>query len=156
MCPSSSSGKLKAFDKFIDQVVHPLFITPSSSNTAHSSHSTSPDTHDPTPSPHEASTDDKSDSESSVEYEVKLIKKRRVQHGQVQYLAKWKGYNNRFDAWRSVDELNCDDLISDYESTHGVALIGVAPTKVNNLAITQAKMLFVENDKYATERSVTS
>jgi len=151
MCPSSSSGKLEAFDKFIDQVVHPLFITPTSSDTAHSSHDTSLDTHDPTPSPHEASADDESDSESSDEYEVELIKKRRVQHGQVQYLVKWKGYNNRFNVWRSVDELTCDDLISEYESTHGVALNAIAPIEVNNLAITQANMLFGENDKYAIE-----
>ena len=49
-------------------------------------------------------------------HEVERIKKRRVRFGQVQYLVKWVGFNNRFNCWKSIDDLQCEQLVRDFES----------------------------------------
>lgn len=50
------------------------------------------------------------------QHEVERIKKRRVKFGQVQYLVKWVGFNNRFNCWKSIDDLQCEQLVKDFES----------------------------------------
>ena len=80
-------------------------------------------------------------------WEVEKLTKRRVRLGQVQYLVKWKGYNNRHNVWRSIDELDCDELITEFESSHAEVAIGVVTeTQIANMAESQAVELFGEND----------
>jgi hypothetical protein len=67
-------------------------------------------------------------SDSEPEYEVELIKKRRVKKGVTEYLVKWKGYNNRHNTWQAGGTLeNSKELIADFEQAHtALALISDA------------------------------
>ena len=47
---------------------------------------------------------------------MEIIKKKKVVDGQVRYLVKWVGWNNRFNQWKSIDELHCDELIVQFET----------------------------------------
>ena len=40
----------------------------------------------------------------------------RVELGVRQYKVKWKGFTNRHNSWRDVEDLDCDDLILEYNS----------------------------------------
>ena len=53
------------------------------------------------------------------------ITMKNVVLGQVRYLVKWKGYNNRHNVWRGIDELACTDLITEYENSHASITIEV-------------------------------
>ena len=62
-------------------------------------------------------------SESSVSGEadedglaVRTIKKKQVVDGQVRYLVKWVGWNNRFNLWKSIGELHCGELVVQFEA----------------------------------------
>ncbi|XP_023348277.1 chromobox protein homolog 1 [Eurytemora carolleeae] len=54
---------------------------------------------------------------SEEEYEVEVIVDKRVRKGKVEYLVKWKGWENPDDnTWEPVANLDCPELISAYES----------------------------------------
>ena len=61
------------------------------------------------------------------EYTVEVIKKSRVKHGVVQYLVKWAGYNNKHNTWIDLDDMECDDLIAEFEAASALS----AHAKVN-------------------------
>ena len=55
------------------------------------------------------------------EYIVEVIKKSRVRHGVVQYLVKWAGYINKHNTWIDLDDMECDDLIAEFEAVFSVS-----------------------------------
>ena len=61
------------------------------------------------------------------EYIVEVIKKSRVKHCVVQYLVKWAGYNNKHNTWIDLDDMECDDLIAEFEAASALS----AHAKVN-------------------------
>jgi chromobox protein 1 len=47
---------------------------------------------------------------------VKTILNKRIQHGKVEYLLKWKGFDDSENSWEPVENLDCEDLIKNYEN----------------------------------------
>ena len=54
-------------------------------------------------------------------YIVEKIKKTRVKHGVVQHLVKWAGYINKHNTWLDIDEVECDDLIAEFEAASALS-----------------------------------
>ena len=53
------------------------------------------------------------------EYEVETIVSKRIRKGKVEYLVKWKGWDNPDDnTWEPIANLECKELIEEYEAAH--------------------------------------
>jgi chromobox protein 1 len=50
------------------------------------------------------------------EFEVEEIVAKRVTKGVVQYCVKWIGYDEQANSWLSLEDLNCIDLVSEFEN----------------------------------------
>lgn len=68
---------------------------------------------------------DTSDHEEEVEekgeedeggYEVERIVDKRKYKGKVEYLIKWKGYSNEENTWEPIANLQCQELINEYNA----------------------------------------
>ena len=57
-------------------------------------------------------TEDSSEEEYAVE---KILGKRKNKKNQVEYLIKWQGYDSSENSWESVKNLNCPDLVKEFE-----------------------------------------
>ena len=58
----------------------------------------------------------KSESKSENIYEVELILNHRIVAGNHEYLIKWKKFDNSYNTWEPVNNLNCPALIQEYWS----------------------------------------
>ena len=50
------------------------------------------------------------------EYIVEKILKKRTRYGKVEYFLKWKGYSDSVNSWEPNENLNCEELIKQFES----------------------------------------
>ena len=53
------------------------------------------------------------------EYEVEKIVDKRMKKGKPEYYVKWKNWPDEDNTWEPVDNLECEDLIAEFEKNQG-------------------------------------
>ncbi|CAF0857369.1 unnamed protein product [Rotaria sordida] len=64
--------------------------------------------------PHESSSSS-DESESENEFQVEAIVDKRTKGKKIQYLLKWKGYTDDDNTWEDKNNLNCPELVKEFE-----------------------------------------
>jgi hypothetical protein len=68
-----------------------------------------------------------------LEYFVESIQEKRIRFGKIEYLLKWKGFSDTENSWEPVENLDCPDLIENFE-------LNLVETNTTNLVETKRKL----------------
>lgn len=60
-------------------------------------------------------TQEETSTEVAENFEVEKIIKKREKNGNVSYLLKWVGFNKSYNSWEPAENLDCEELINDFE-----------------------------------------
>ncbi|XP_031637264.1 histone-lysine N-methyltransferase SUV39H1-A-like [Contarinia nasturtii] len=91
-----------------------------------------------------------------MEYEVEKILKQEIRNEKTYYYLKWVGYNNRYNTWEPEENLNCDELLADFNKSRAVTVLGVGKKGGQVLYLMQ---FHDENEpilKYSAQASIWS
>ena len=84
---------------------------------------------------------------------VEVIKKSRVRKGAVQYLVKWAGYSNKHNQWLDLDDMDCDELIAEFDAASALsATVKIEPSdtlQTDAEVSLQSSRVFGPNDEFA-------
>jgi hypothetical protein len=58
--------------------------------------------------------DGEGEESSDTEYEVEAIVGHRMRYGRIEYLIKWKGWDDSYNEWHVEKDLSCSDLLVQY------------------------------------------
>uniref|UniRef100_A0A1A9VGB9 Chromo domain-containing protein n=1 Tax=Glossina austeni TaxID=7395 RepID=A0A1A9VGB9_GLOAU len=91
--------------------------------------------------------------ENSQEYSVERVEGKRIVSGRLQYLLKWAGYDSSENTWEPVENLNCPDLVANFEETafenefldetEAECRQGLEPLKILGLTRIQKTLIFL-------------
>lgn len=57
-------------------------------------------------------------------FEVEKVLGKREKDGHIQYLLKWCGYSTRYNTWEPERNLECDELIAEFEQNRAECVLG--------------------------------
>ena len=57
--------------------------------------------------------------DEDLDFEVEALIDKRSHHGVTEYKVLWRGYSEEAASWEPVENLNCPDLIQEYEVSEG-------------------------------------
>lgn len=55
------------------------------------------------------------------------------------YLLKWTGYNNRYNSWEPEENLNCDDLVNEFEQSRAIEILGISKRNVEPIYVVKVR-----------------
>lgn len=59
-----------------------------------------------------------------MDCEVEKIIGKKIVRGEAKYLLKWVGFSPKYNSWEPAGNLNCPELMEDFENRNAIAFYG--------------------------------